>query len=379
MNRQRRILVAADIHTHPCYAGNQQCIMQYVEVLRKLGCDVYFLYIDLYKGNYITQETKSYWGNHMFYYRTPQWQTLSQKIRRRIERCYYIPKIDVYYPKGLTHFVNKLHKEYRFDGLIVNYIWNSKLAECDIPIKTLFTHDVFTDRNQKLGVKDVWYSYPQKEEAKAIMRFSEVLSIQDEESEWFKKIAPDCNVRTVYSSFEFVNQPITASKNILFFSGGGSLNKDGIERFIKDVWPLLIEKDPEIKLLIGGGICGSLKDSILPEGIVLKGRYDNPDDFYALGDICINPVFKGSGLKIKTMEAIAHGKVTIVDPHSAIGLFQSNSVPLYRAETPQDYLDIVFRFITNQCALLEMQQSCDIYMSKLNNYILQQYTEVFVL
>ena len=79
------------------------------------------------------------------------------------------------------------------------------------------------------------------------------------------------------------------------------------------------------------------------------------------------------------MEAIAHGKVTIVDPHSAIGLFQSNSVPLYRAETPQDYLDIVFRFITNQCALLEMQQSCDIYMSKLNNYILQQYTEVFVL
>ena len=379
MNRQRRILVAADIHTHPCYAGNQQCIMQYVEVLRKLGCDVYFLYIDLYKGNYITQETKSYWGNHLFYYRTPQWQTLSQKIRRRIERCYYIPKIDVYYPKGLTHFVNKLHKEYRFDGLIVNYIWNSKLAECDIPIKTLFTHDVFTDRNQKLGVKDVWYSYPQKEEAKAIMRFSEVLSIQDEESEWFKKIAPDCNVRTVYSSFEFVNQPITASKNILFFSGGGSLNKDGIERFIKDVWPLLIEKDPEIKLLIGGGICGSLKDSILPEGIVLKGRYDNPDDFYALGDICINPVFKGSGLKIKTMEAIAHGKVTIVDPHSAIGVYRSDCVPLYRAQTPEDYLNVLVQCICNEDILQENLHACRKYLVKLNNYIEQQYVDAFAL
>ena len=121
------------------------------------------------------------------------------------------------------------------------------------------------------------------------------------------------------------------------------------------------------------------KNENLPYDVILKGKYDNPDDFYALGDICINPVFNGSGLKIKTMEAISHGKVTIVDPHSAIGLFQSNSAPLYRVETAQDYLDIVFRFICNEGALLENQQVCDIYMSKLNNYIFQQNIEIFKL
>lgn len=377
MNKHKRILVAADIHTHPCYSGNQQCIMQYVEALRKLGCDVYFLYIDLYEGNFITEETKSYWGDHFFYYRTPKWQTVGQKIRRRIEKCYYSPKIDVYYPKGLTRFVNKLHKEYRFDGLIVNYIWNSKLAECDIPIKTLFTHDVFTDRNLKLGVKDAWYSYPQKEEVKAIMRFPEVLSIQDEETEWFRKIAPDCNVRTVYSSFEFVEQPITANKNILFFSGGGRLNKDGIDKFIREVLPLLVARDPEIKLLLGGGICEAFKNEVLPDDVILKGRYDNPDDFYALGDICINPVFKGSGLKIKTMEAIAHGKVTIVHPHSAIGVFQSDSVPLFRAKALSDYIDVIFHFLSNKETLKKNSRACGDYIENLNSYITQQYAEVF--
>ena len=373
----KRILVAADIHTHPIRGGNQQCIMQYVELLRKLGSEVYFLYIDLSEGNFITDETREYWGDHFFYYRTPFWQTICQKIRRRIEHCYYSPHLDVYYPNGLTEYVNNLHKQFCFDGLIVNYIWNSKLAECNIPIKTIYTHDVFTNRNEKLGVKDAWYSYPQKEEAKGISRFAEVLSIQDEESEWYRKLAPNSNIRTVYSSFDFVEQPVTTNKNILFFSGGGKLNKDGIDRFIKDVWPLVMERDSDIKLLIGGGICGSFKNENLPDNIILKGRYDNPDDFYALGDICINPVFNGSGLKIKTFEALAHGKVTIVDPHSALGVYRPDSIPLYRAKTSLDYVDVVFQFMGNVEAITKQHRACKTYIEELNDYILQQYAEVF--
>ena len=116
----KRILIAADIHTHPVRGGNQQCIMQYVKLLRRLGCEVFFLYLDLYEGRCFDEETRAYWGDRFLCYRTPLWQTVCQKIRRRIERCYYSPYIDVYYPKGLTDFVNELHARYRFDGLIVN-------------------------------------------------------------------------------------------------------------------------------------------------------------------------------------------------------------------------------------------------------------------
>lgn len=373
----KRILIAADIHTHPIRGGNQQCIMQYIDVLRKLDCEVYFLYIDLYEGNSLTDDTRQYWGNHFFYYKTPSWQTICQKIRRRIEHCYYSPHLDVYYPHGLTQFVNKLHAQYHFDGLIVNYIWNSRLAECKIPIKAIYTHDVFTDRNEKLGKNDAWYSYPKEEEAKGISRFANVLSIQDEESNWYREIAPHCNIRTVYSSFDFVEQPITANKNILFFSGGGQLNKEGIERFIRDVWPLLKKRDSEIRLLLGGGICEVFCQEQLPEDIVLMGRYENPDDFYALGDICINPVYNGSGLKIKTFEALAHGKVTIVDPHSALGVYNSENIPLYRATEPQEYINTIFEYLGDKSRLTHKQMACKNYIKELNKYILRQYIEVF--
>lgn len=373
-----RILVASDIHTHPVLGGNQQCIMQYVEVLRKLGFDVYFLYIDLYEGRALGKETRDYWGDHFFYYRTPSWQTVLQKVRRRFERCYYSPHLDVYYPVGLTRYVNALHKRYRFKGLIVNYIWNSRLSDCDIPNKAIFTHDTFTDRNKKLGCKDAWFSYPEKEEAKGMSRFREVLSIQDEESAWFRKIAPKSHVRTVYSSFRFVRQPITGAKNVLFFSGGGKLNKEGIDWFVSEVWPLLKRKHSEMSLLLGGGICSCFKQEDLEEGIVLKGRYDNPDDFYALGDICVNPVYNGSGLKIKTFEALAHGKLTIVAPHSALGVYQPDSIPLYRAKCPQDYVDVIGMYVGRKEELLAQREKCEVYIDGLNEYILRQYAEVFV-
>lgn len=374
----KRILVAADIHTHPVMGGNQQCIMQYVKVLRELGYEVYFLYIDLYEGKFFNQETKAYWGDHLFYYSTPKWQTILQKVRRRLEHCYYSPHLDVYYPQGLTKYVNRLHDKYHFHSLIVNYIWNSKLSECNIPVKCIYTHDVFSNRNEKLGVKDAWYSYPQSEEARGIARFDHVLSIQEEESEWFRKIAPASEIHTVYSSFDFVEQPITGNKNILFFSGGGLLNKSGIDRFISEVMPMLIKHDDDIQLLLGGGICNCYKQDELDSHIILKGRYENPDDFYALGDICINPVFNGSGLKIKTIEAIAHGKVTIVDPHSALGVYNNGGIPLYRAMTSSDYLMIINKYLRNKKLLQENRQNCKRYIANYNDYILDKYRSIFL-
>lgn len=373
----KRILVAADIHTHPIQGGNQQCIMQYVQVLRRLGYDIYFLYIDLSEGRFFNQETAEYWGDHFFYYATPKWQHVINKIRRRVEHCYYSPHLDVYYPNGLTKYVNHLHEKYQFHGLIVNYIWNSKLADCNIPIKCIYTHDVFTDRNEKLGKKDAWYSYPQSEEAKGIARFSTVLSIQDEESAWFQKLAPNSTVRTVYSSFDFVEQPITGNKNILFFSGGGALNYEGIKRFITDVLPNLVKKDDDIRLLLGGGICNCFCKEELDAHVILKGKYVNPDDFYALGDICINPVFNGSGLKIKTIEALAHGKLTIVDPHSAIGLYLAHNVPLFRAQNAADYANVVFSYISDKEKLNISKRECKQYCGMYNSYIYEQFQSVF--
>lgn len=373
----KKILVVSDIPSHPCLGGNQQCIMQYVENLRTLGFDVYFLLMKSYGMplEYIPH-TKKYWGDHYFEYDTPWLQVQYQRVVRRLYKDAYPAILDFMYPWGMNAFINKLHIQYDFSGLIVNYIWMSRAAFCNIPVKALYTHDVFSDRRKKIP-QQYWYSFSEKQEARALKRFKHVLAIQDEERDFFQRIAPETNVVSVYSSFKFVDQPITGNKNILFFSGGGQLNYNGIKRFLKEVFPKVVEQDSEIKLLIGGGICKLLESEELHPNVILKGRYDNPDDFYALGDVCINPVYEGSGLKIKTFESLAHGKVTIVDPHDAIGVYDFKNAPLSITASANEFVSIIQRNLNNFELLKENQTECLGYIDSLNNYILQQYKKIF--
>lgn len=351
--------------------------MQYVKNLRTLGFDVYFMLVKTYGMplEYIPP-TKEYWGDHYFEYNTLWLQVQYQRVVRRIYKDAYPAILDFMYPWGMNTYINTLHKKYGFTGLIVNYIWMSRAVYCDIPVKALYTHDVFSDRRKKIP-QQYWYSFSEKQEAAAIKRFEHVFAIQDEERDFFQQLAPHTHVVSVYSSFNFVDQPITGNKKILFFSGGGQLNLNGITRFLREVFPKVVAQDAEIKLLIGGGICKMLKETSLHPNIRLLGRFDNPDDFYELGDICINPVYEGSGLKIKTFEAIAHGKLTIVDPHDAIGIFNPKEAPLSIAKNAESFASSILNNITNVELLHDNKNKCAKYISSLNKYILRQYKETF--
>lgn len=373
----KKILIISDITTHPCIGGSQQCIMQYVENLRTLGFDVYFLLVKTYGMSLESiPPTKEYWGDNYFEYDTPWFQVQYQRVVRKLYKDAYPAILDFMYPWGMNAYINKIHKELGFTGLIVNYIWMSRAAYCDIPVKALYTHDVFSDRRKKIP-EQYWYSFSEKQEAKALKRFEHVLAIQDEERDFFQRLAPNIHVTSVYSSFKFVEQPITGNKNILFFSGGGPLNYNGIRHFLQDVFPKIAEHDHEIKLLIGGGICKLLEADNIHPNVQLLGRFDNPADFYALGDVCINPVYEGSGLKIKTFESLAHGKLTIVDPHDAIGIYNSNSAPLIIAKGDDDFASQTYSSLGDCLMISKYKERCCTYIKSLNTYIYNQYKEIF--
>lgn len=375
----KKILIVSDQPTHPVIGGNRSCIMQYVEVLKQLGYDPWFLFID----NHVAlkedkDETSRYWGHRFLYYETSRFQELVRKIDKCcVHRSANSEGVDFYFPWGLNRFVNKQNKKINFHGMIVNYIWLSKLAFCDISVKALFTHDVFTYRNEKETGGYCWMSFSEREEAKAIRRFDDILSIQDNESVYYSYLAPRKRIHTVYSSFEFVDQPLTRNKNILFFSGSGAINIRAIKRFINEVMPLIIDKDPEIRLLIGGGICFVLKEEKLPPYVELKGRFENPNDFYLLGDVAVNPVSEGTGLKIKTMEAIAYGKYTVVSPHSAEGVFRSQDIPVRIATTNIDFRDQILAGFEKVDMIIEVKKECFDYIKSLNSHIACQFSEIF--
>jgi glycosyltransferase involved in cell wall biosynthesis len=68
----------------------------------------------------------------------------------------------------------------------------------------------------------------------------------------------------------------------------------------------VLQRVPEANLLVAGGICGALDPTEGPR-VTLIGRMDSLQGAYRGARVVIAPILRGSGLKIKILEAVAFG------------------------------------------------------------------------
>lgn len=380
----KNILVISDVPIYEMKSGNRQGIHAYCEVLKKQSNNIFFA---LLTNNGTSEKdidlTKQYIGDKNFFlYKSSFFEQKKHALILRFRRrfCNYNYKIDDYCHSGIKHFIKKLTNENRFDAVIVNYVYFSKLLDyCNVPKKIIYTHDVYLLNKERTGLPSI-YSLSPDQESKGLHRADILLAVQENEQVLFHYLAPSVKCYCVYSPFPFIKQDLTNNSNILFFSGNNQFNIQGISWFINKIFPDIIEACPDARLLLGGNICDTFNKSNAPhsvaKNIILCGKYDKPSEFYKLGDISINPVFKGSGLKIKTFEALSYGKTTIVHTHSSEGIFKKHSAPLFITDNEHQFSKYVIDTLLDYKIREEYQNKDEYYISEYNEYISKQYFDV---
>jgi len=139
-----------------------------------------------------------------------------------------------------------------------------------------------------------------------------------------------------------------ANPTIVF---GGSLdatmNQAALQWFIKDIFPLVRNRIPEVKLLIVGrnppaSILGKINSSI---NVVANP----PDirDYYSQADVFVVPLRSGGGTKLKTLEAMAMALPVVSTSTGAQGLNVISGEHLYVADEPDIFADKVMEFLLN--------------------------------
>lgn len=372
-----KILVVSIASVPPILTGTQQFIHNYCQTLEKLGHEVYFLY----SGRSTEEQNKiakSFWRGRYFNYNYTFLLRVANYLKRKLIFTFTGKKYSIgfYYPVfGLDRFVENIHKEYHFDAIIVNYPWLTPLLQkTTIPNKILSTIDKFTDKRELVHAE--YYSLTASQEKEALSRADQVLSIQEEETQFFKSLLPNKDIYTVYAQFEFRETLSADENNILFFSGNSDLNLNGLNYFIEKIWPNVKKNVPSAKLIVGGGICKALYDIIADSNIELVGYVDDVDEFYKRGNIAINPVYQGTGLKIKTLEGIAHGKILVVHPHSVAGLYKKEEVPVFVGDSDMVFADYLIKALKGQIDTKSISNKCHSYIDEMNAYIVEQYKKV---
>lgn len=380
-----KILIVSKCPTHPPTAGNRKFIFEQVELFKRMGHDVFFLLIKeeaLRKEKHlyddVVKEMNRYWGKSLQIYAVGKLQKLYFNLLVRFRG--YVNggdlKCDDLYPVGLHKQINAWNKIERFDACLVNYYYLSKaLTKVAIPLKGLVSHDYFAYKNFLVGKKRVYLQTNAHEEAIAMQRAPYIFALNDEEQIYFKKLSPQSKVLNVYSVYTYHPQPIVGNKNMLFLSGPNEYNKNGLRFFVDEILPTIIERFPDVKLLIGGGICKVIGEYNEHPNIKLLGFVDVPDEFYAKADIVINPTYQGTGLKIKTFEGISYDKVTMVHPHSQIGIFEPEAAPLFASTKADEWVEYLETIWEDHEAIARIKKRNKEYLNKMNEFIVEQYNE----
>lgn len=381
-----KILIIAKRPTHPADSGSRRFILNQVELFKRMGHDVHFFYIHEewhYKqwGNndYINQ-MKAFWGDKLHLRRvsilTVLWYYLLIGFRVVFRHGYQ--KVDDTYPWFLGYQVNELQKVHHFDCCIINYYELSRLfTKIDIPLKAITTHDYFSYKTLWAGKRYVKASTDAHQEAKAMQRCPHIFALNTEEAVFFGRLSPFSKIYNVFSTYQYRESPTVGNQVMLFLSGSNQYNLNGIRWFVKEILPVIIQKYPKAKLTIGGSICKKLNDLNQYPNIELIGFVDEVKAFYDSADVAINPTYQGTGLKIKTFEAIAYDKITIVHPHSMTGIYKPEEAPVFASSEAQDWVDYLDKVWSNKEHIKDIKKKNKRYLEEMQLFVEHEYQRFF--
>lgn len=259
-----------------------------------------------------------------------------------------VPQLET---KRYDIFCKSLHlflsKNKRFDSIIIEYIWNSYLRDaisyqC---LSILDTHDVMSFRKYNLGSKKTPLDITLSKEISIYNRFNAVLFIQKEEYNAIK--SQDARTIPLYCPHHTNGMHIegpSAGVHFGFIGANNEVNKHAISWFIKNVWPLQPRKDAVLHIF--GNVCHSL--SINSDNIVLHGLVKDSIDIYSECNIMINPMVYGSGLKIKSVEALAFGKALLASPEAVRGIENPEKSGIIVAKSRSEFIFAMLQLSYNE-------------------------------
>jgi succinoglycan biosynthesis protein ExoO len=213
---------------------------------------------------------------------------------------------------------------YRPSAVIAEYLWMAPCLDV-VPegtLRVIDTHDVMHVRDAMYRDQShgAWVVCTEDEEAALLTHADVILAIQEHERATFARMLP--SKRIVYIP-HVVTAPAAATRTgrrpVVGFVGSAIQgNVVGLRAFLDHAWPVVRARCPAAELHVYGDVVRGLERDVA--GVRSVGFVSDASEVYRQAAVMINPVTLGTGLKIKTVEALGHGSALVTTSCGAAGL-----------------------------------------------------------
>jgi len=335
----KKVLIVSPVVSHPPLAGNSSRIGQMVAVLQELGCEVHFLLCPIrliqdmrngdamprfYGTNYHELHGGKVIGGNLL---QKVWRVLLRKGLRKYAFAQDITFTSGIFPADTQKEFQAIVEEINPDLLVFEYVLMAELADCldSRRTKVVDTHDSFSNRNQRIrasGGAGMWWSLRPRQERHLLSRFDHALAIQQNEFDFFSGLL--AGARTKVALVDILSAPRkhhaaqTSSDLVLGYIGSNNRhNIEGLFQFLEHQWPEILQSAPGARFIVAGNIPAEREFA----NVSFIGRVDDLwSNFYAKCSAIINPCISGTGLKIKTIEAMSYGLPVVTTSEGCNGI-----------------------------------------------------------
>lgn len=347
MRRKRpRILVVTPTQTHPSLQGNSARILAFGREMKRRGflVDVLYYVIDHWNEE-IARDMRQEWA---------ELHLVSARPHRRQSHASHWG-LDDWCPDELVHKVRALCETHAYSAVVVNYVWLSRVLEAvENGLRVIDTHDIFGGRAQlalEAGMEPNWFFTSEAEEGTGLDRADLIFAIQKEE----RGVLATRTSRPVWTVGHPVHatyRPSPAEEKTVFgyFASGNPWNRASIRVLDHH----LAQSRERLAWVLAGSICKA--DLGLRSCPHVLGMVPAPSDFYDRVHCVLNPMLAGTGLKIKTVEALAHGRPVIGTDEAYRGLETFH--PLQQLLTIDDMATAMHDYAASATLRRELSAAC---------------------
>jgi glycosyltransferase involved in cell wall biosynthesis len=192
------------------------------------------------------------------------------------------------------------------------------------------------------------------EETKFLQGSDAVIAISPEDERLMKEIAPLAKFWVIPAGVDtdyFMPQPSDSKENSILWIGGMDWdpNRDAVEYFAKEIFPLIVERFPNAAFTIAGTGTERLTSFASPLNgkIRLLGRIPDIRSELAKAKVMICPLRVGGGMRLKLLDFFAAGKAVVSTHIGAEGNLGIDGKHLLLRDDPRSFADAAISLLEN--------------------------------
>lgn len=222
---------------------------------------------------------------------------------------------------------------------IEHLIWERIKNNCKNPVKRFYLNHL--------------YKTLKHFELASIQRFDAIAAITGRDADYFKshtKNIPVIDLPFGVYPHRYPSKKTEPEFPSLFHIGSMNWmpNEEGIRWFLDKVWPAAYKRFPGVTLYLAGrNMPWWLQHSSFPH-VEIIGEVEDALEFMRSKAIMIVPLFSGSGIRIKIIEAMLAERPVISTSIGAEGINFTAGKDILIADTPEEFLDAIRLCIENK-------------------------------